>query len=98
MLGPLKQRTQRDGPQLWYRVFAVGSLLDNVVGSRHDIIIPASEDLEGYNHRFLIINCIIRLSLYLFEPTILPLDTVSFLPLHHTDFSHIEEGGVLLYR
>ena len=100
-LGSFKERTQRDGPQLWYRLLAgrlVCSLLGNVIYSRHNIIIPASEDLEGYNHRFLIIIALSRLRLNLFEPPKLsPFVTLSFLPLCHNDLSNIEEGGVLLH-
>jgi hypothetical protein len=101
-LGSFKETTQRDGPQLWYRLLAgrnVCSILGNVIYCRHNIIIPASEYLEGYNHRLLIIIALSRMRLYLFEPPILsPLDTLSFLPLCHDDLSHIEEGGVFLYR
>jgi hypothetical protein len=102
-LGSFKERTQRDGPQLWYRLLVgrvVCSILDNVIiNCRHNIIIPASENLEGYNHRLPIIIALSRMHLYLFEPPILsPLDTLSFLPLCHDDLSHIEEVGVFLHR
>ena len=100
-LGPLKHRTQRDGPQLWYR-FLPGRLvcrvLGNVIDRRYDIIIPASEDLEGYYHSLFIIVALSRLCLNLFEPAILSLDTVSFLPLCHNDLCDFKEGGVLLHR
>jgi hypothetical protein len=62
-----------------------------VINCRYDIIIPPGQDLEGYNHRLLIIIALSRLRLNLFEPPKLsPLDTLSFLPLCHNDLSNIE--------
>ena len=101
-MGSFKERTQRDGSQLWYRLLAgrlVCILLGNVINCKNDVIIPASQDLEGYNYSLLIIIALFWLRLNLFEPPILsPLDTLSFLPLYHDDLSHINEGGVLLHR
>jgi hypothetical protein len=73
-------------------------VLGNVIDRRYDIIIPASEDLEGYYHSLFIIVALSRLCLNLFEPAILSLDTVSFLPLCHNDLCDFKEGGVLLHR
>ena len=68
-LSSLKQRTQRDGPQFWYR-FLPGRLVcravGNVINRWYDIIIPASEDLKGYYHSLFIIIALSRLCLNLF--------------------------------